>query len=225
MVLSANFHIIWLAMALFLMPQVAAQGEENPFPGIPFKLFSSFVKENFSSKITLSQVLLVLFTITDNTDLLNLHSRQQNPEYPDEIGSSDSGWIRSLVRALQEKLGDGQKMLFKKAENGDSDHQITSIGEKLDGLAKVLKLYPYDNHGQFQGKLKPISHESIQAAQVVCPNAVVCETITCNPRSLLQITKVRDIPRVTLIKGSIIYENVQVLTGRCPKCKTNYLAD
>ena len=78
-------------MALFLMPGVAAQGEESPFPGIPFKLFSSFVKENFSSKITLSQVLLVLFTITDNSDLLNLHARQQNPEYPDEYTSSDSG--------------------------------------------------------------------------------------------------------------------------------------
>ena len=195
-------------MALFLMQGVAAQSIESPFPDIPFKLFSSFVKENFSSKITLSQVLLVLFTITDNTDLLNLHARQQNPEYPDESSSSDSGWMRGLVRALQEKLGDGQKMLFKKADSIDSDHQITAIGEKLDGLTKVLELYPYDKNGQFQGNLKPISHASIQAAQVVCPNAVVCETTTCNPRSLLQITKVRDIPRVTLIKGTTTYENV-----------------
>ena len=78
-------------MALFLMPEVAAQIEESPFPNIPFKLFSSFVKEKFSSMITLSQVLLVLFTITDNTDLLSLHARQQNPEYPDEHASSDSG--------------------------------------------------------------------------------------------------------------------------------------
>src|ERR1700678_1432744 len=119
----------------------------------------------------------------------------------------------------------GQKMLFKKADSIDSDHQITAIGEKLDRLSKVLELYPYDKNGQFQGNLKPISHASIQAAQVVCPNAVVCETTTCNPHSLLQITKVRDIPRVTLIKGTTTYENVQVLTGRCHKCKTNYLAD
>ena len=116
-------------------------------------------------------------------------------------------------------------MLFKKTDNIGSDDQITTIGEKLDELTKVLKLYPYDKDDKFQGKLKPISHASIQAAQVVCPNAVVCETITCNPWSLLQITKPQDIPRVTLIKGSTIYENVQVLTGRCPKCKTNYLAD
>src|ERR1700678_2696230 len=223
--LSTNSHLIWFIMALFLMQGVAAQSIESPFPDIPFKLFSSFVKENFSSKITLSQVLLVLFTITDNPDLLNLHARQQHPEYPEEHASSDSGWIRGLARALQEKLGDGQKLLFKKAHIIDSDHQITAIGEKLDGLAKALKLYPYDNHGQFQGKLKPISHASIQPAQVICPNAVVCETITCNPCSLVQITKVQDIPRVTFIKGSTIHEDVHVLTGKCFKCKTVYLAD
>ena len=62
------------------------------------------------------------------------------------------------------KLGDGQKSLFTKAEIIDSDHQITAMGEKLDGLAKTLKLYPYDNHGKFQGRLKPISHASIQPA-------------------------------------------------------------
>src|SRR6202789_705267 len=73
----------------FLMQGVAAQSIESPFPDIPFKLFSSFVKENFSSKITLSQVLLVLFTITDNTDLLYLHARQQNPEYSEENRTSD----------------------------------------------------------------------------------------------------------------------------------------
>jgi hypothetical protein len=184
-ILSTDCYAIWFIIALFLIPRVAAQGEESPFPGISFKLFSSFVKENFNFKITLSQVLLVLFTITDSPDFLNLHARQQNPEYPDERASSYSGWIRGLARALQEKLGDGQKLLFKKADTIDSHDQITAIGEKLDGLAKALKLYSYDNYGQFQGKLKPISHTSIQPAQVICPNAAVCETMTCNPRSLV----------------------------------------
>jgi hypothetical protein len=65
-ILLTNCHVIWLIIALFLIPGIAARGEETPFPDIPFKLFSSFVNENFSSKITLSQVLLVLLTITDN---------------------------------------------------------------------------------------------------------------------------------------------------------------
>lgn len=222
-------YATWLIMAILLMPGVSAQTEETPFPNIPFKVFAQFVKEHFSSKITLSQVLLVLFTITDNTDLLNLHARQQNPEYPEEnpsLNSGNSGWIRGLARALQDKMGDGQKRLFKNStDKNNSNDQITAIGEKLDGLTKILELYPYDKHGQFQDKLNPISYTSIQAAQVICPNTFVCETTTCNPRSLLQITKQRDIPRVTLIKGSTIYEGVHVLTGRCPKCKTKYLAD
>ena len=224
-ILSRNCHVIWFIIALFLIPRVAAQGGETPFPDIPFKLFSSFVKENFSSKITLSQVLLVLFTITDNIDFLSLHARQQNPKYPDEHAFSDSGWICGPAQALQKKLWNGKKTLFTKAETIDSDHQITGIGEKLDGLAKTLKLYPYNNHGKFQGRLKPISHASIQPAQVACLNAVVCENMTCNPCSLVQITKVQDIPRVTLIKGSTIHENVHVLTRKCPKCKKIYLAD
>ena len=96
-------YLAWLIMAVLLMPGVSAQAEETPFPNIPFKVFAQFVKENFSSKITLSQVLLVLFTITDNTDLLNLHARQQNPEYPEEnpsLNSGNSGWIRGLARAF-----------------------------------------------------------------------------------------------------------------------------
>ena len=173
-------------MAFTLMPVVAAQSVESAFPDIPFKVFSHFVKDNFSSKITLSQVLLVLFTVVDNTELLSLHARQQHPKYPDESSSSISGWIRGLARALQERLGEKQKRLFKDADNGNPDNQISAIGVKLDGLAKVLQLYPYDEHGKFQGKLKPISHKSIQAAYVLCPNAVCCETETCNPQSLLQ---------------------------------------
>jgi hypothetical protein len=220
-----SWHFTWLFILLALVPRVAAQSEEGPFPNIPFRLFNQFIKDNFSSKVTLSQVLLVLFTLTDNTDLLRLHARQQNPEHPDENRSPDSGGIRGLACALQDKIGDGQRRLLKDADSNNSDDQITAIGEKLDGLAKVLKLYPYNKHGQFQGKLKPISHASIQASQLICPNAVVCESSTCNPCSLLQSTKIQSIPRVTLIKGSTIYENVHVLTGRCPKCRTIYLAD
>jgi len=54
---------------------------------------------------------------------------------------------------------------------------------------------------------------------------MTCETTSCNPQSLLQKTKLGDISRVTLIKGSGIYENIQVLAGYCPSCKTKYLAD
>ena len=217
----------WIAVAFAFLPMVTAVPDEAQFPNISFKLFSQFVQENFSSRITLSQVLLVLFTITDNHDLLNLHARQQNPRYTGEHNLSKSGWLKCLARALQEKLEEDNTKLFKHyQENQLSDKEkVDGITEKLDGLAKLLNLYPYDSDGQFQGKLKAVSYKSIKAAQVICPHSITCETASCNPRSLLQNSRLRDIPRVTLIKGSDIYENVQVLTGYCPSCKTTYHAD
>ena len=213
-------------MAFAFLPMVTAVPDEAQFPNISFKLFSQFVQENFSSRITLSQVLLVLFTITDNHDLLNLHARQQNPRYTGEHNSSKSGWLKCLARALQEKLEDNTKLFKHYQENQLSDKEkVDGVTEKLDGLAKLLNLYPYDSDGQSQGKLKAVSYKSIKAAQVICPHSITCETASCNPRSLLQNSRLRDIPRVTLIKGSDIYENVQVLTGYCPSCKTTYHAD
>jgi len=71
----------------------------------------------------------------------------------------------------------------------------------------------------FQAKLKVVSYKSIQALQVICLLSVVCETATYSPR------KLRDIPRVTLMKGSEVSGNVQVLTGYCPLYQITYSAD
>ncbi len=214
-------------MAFSFFPVVTAIPDEGQFPDIPFQEFSNFVQENFSSKITLSQTLLILFSITDNPDLLSLHARQQNPKYQGETRTSISGWIKCLARGLHEKLGNGYRKLFKSHQREDLQEKdiADGIGTKLDALAKLLKLYPYNSEGVFQGKIQAVSYKSIQAVQVICPVSVVCETATCNPRSLLQNTKLRDIPRVTLIKGSEIHENVQVLTGYCPSCQITYFAD
>ena len=60
---------------------------------------------------------------------------------------------------------------------------------------------------------------------MICPNAIVCQSLKCNPRSLQQHTRDRDIPKVDLIKGRKNFQNVPVLTGRCPSCDTTYFAD
>ena len=91
---------IWIAMSFAFLPMVMAVPDDGQFPDVSFTLFSQCVKENFSSRITLSQVLLVLFTITDNHDLLNLHARQQNPRFNGENHSSNSGWLKCLAHAL-----------------------------------------------------------------------------------------------------------------------------
>ncbi len=65
---------IWIAVAFAFLPVVTAIPDKGPFLDIHFKEFSKFVQTNFSSKITLSQTLLILFTATDNPDLLSLHA-------------------------------------------------------------------------------------------------------------------------------------------------------
>ena len=51
--------------------------QEHAFPDIAFKVFNDFVTTNFSSKVSLATVLLILFSMTENSELLSLHGCQQ----------------------------------------------------------------------------------------------------------------------------------------------------
>ena len=215
-----------VALILGCLPTVLAMPEQDPFPHVTFKIFSQFITDNFNSSITLSTVLMLLFTMTENPDLLNLHARQQNPSYSGERGTIISGWIKAMARGVEKRLGDQVESLFEHDPQASlsADGITNSIGKKLDSFSKMLKLYPYQR-GHFQQKLKPVSQEEIEPVYMICPEAMACEVMHCNPRSLQQTTCDRDVPQVTLIKGSRIYEHAYVLTGRCPACQTSYHAD
>ncbi len=73
---------------------MVAKSDTQPFPDITFKVFGDFVTQNFSSRVSLATVLLVLFSLTDNSDLLNLHARQKNPHVQGERKEMSSGWIK-----------------------------------------------------------------------------------------------------------------------------------
>ena len=61
-----------------LLPTVMASSQDQtPFPDIPFHVFVNYVEKNFSTTVSLTTVLTVLFTLTSHPDLLNLHARQQ----------------------------------------------------------------------------------------------------------------------------------------------------
>jgi hypothetical protein len=209
-----------------LLPVVSAAPNDDPFSGITFRAFSEFVEQNFSSRISLTTVLVVLFTMTNNSDLLNLHVRQQHP-LPNERMQMISGWLKALARALDEKLGHDTKRLFQTADNSnlDNDQRNTAIAMKLDALYKLLDLSPYNGEGVYhQSRRKQVKKE-IEPAYVICPTSMECQTQSCKGRSLLISTRNRDIPRATLIKGSKIHEEVHVLSGKCSMCKTTYYAD
>src|SRR6202453_4157386 len=207
-----------------LLPVVSAAPNDDPFSGITFRAFSQFVEQHFSSRISLTTVLVVLFTLTNNSDVLDLHAHQQHP-LPDECLQMISGWLKALARALDEKLGQDTGQLFQTTANLNNDQRNSTIAIKLNSLYKLLDLSPYDNEGVFhQSRYKQVRKE-IEPAYVISPTSIQCQTQSCKGRSFHTNTRDPDTPRVTLIKGSKIYEEVHVLSGKCPQCKTIYYAD
>ena len=66
---------------------------------------------------------------------------------------------------------------MKNVDNdADEEHIIATFSLKLDALAKVLGLHPFDHNGKYLGKLNSVSHETIQPVYVICPVAMECET-------------------------------------------------
>src|SRR5260221_398718 len=107
MIIFRIVHLIpvWLGALLLLssIPGVAGLNE-NPFPDIPFQEFSDFVTSNFSSTISLSSVLVILLSLTENVQLLSLHGRQQKKRYTEERSTTATAWIRVLAQSLRQKL-------------------------------------------------------------------------------------------------------------------------
>jgi hypothetical protein len=216
-----------LLLFMFFCPGV--QATQGAFPNITFEVFSAFITDTFGPKISLSTVLMLLFTLNENTDLLNMHSRSRNKQFEYEQIHSSSTWMNILSHSIQKNTTKKRmKSLFKMNEIpddvlGEQATELTSI--KLDAFAKLLGLNPYDSDGIFQQKLYPISNESIEPILILCPTSYQCMDGACEPRSLLMLNRTNQVPEVTLIKGTKIYKNVSVLSAYCPKCKTSYFVD
>jgi len=171
LVLNGLFIIPWLIYCIFcfmnqkavemlslvviisgFLPVASANPDYDAFPNVTFKVFSNFVQDQFGSHISLATALTLLFSLTSNTDLLNLHARQQHPKAQGEIYQGNSGWIKALARALENRLGNATDSLFCSEEHKSrlSEEQVTnSIGAKLDSLSKILDLHPYTREGSF----------------------------------------------------------------------------
>ena len=218
---------LWILLGLSFLPTAAALSEFSPFPKLTFLSFSQFIQQNFPADISLSTVLLLLFTVTENPDLLSLHARQQYSLAKGENISAINSWIKSLSRAVHAKVNNSATLLHEsdRYEGISENHIVSNIATKLDKLAQHLGLIKYNKKGHLTSALKPISHTAIEAVHIICPESYQCVTSGCGFRSLVQTTKQRDIPLVTLVKNNTIHKNVPVLTGRCPNCMTLYSAD
>ncbi|KAF8977539.1 hypothetical protein BDQ17DRAFT_1339177 [Cyathus striatus] len=123
---------------------------------------SKFILSNFGENITLSATLVILVSMIDNIDLLSLHARQQN--------------AKLLARAIQEKIGMDSDDLFDDYEINEHTTQTGRsilLGTKLDEMARLLKLYPFNQE-----------RKVFEAAE--------CETQSCKGWALHVHTKVRD---------------------------------
>ena len=227
--ISHHWILIWLLIWSYLVSFTYATSPQQSFPNIPFSVFSNTIQSNFGTDVSLTTVLTILFTLVENPDLLNLHFRQQNPQFSGENKVQVSGWIIALVSSLAMQIGDKRtETLFSErelAQEPDKKRKINLLSGKLDKIAICLKLSPYDSRGNYKGKLLPISSHEIEPTYVICPTSFVCGTLDCQARCLIQSTQERDIPMVALIKGHTVHQNVPVLTGKCPRCKTLYAAD
>ena len=213
---------------LLFCPSVQAAGVESAFPNISFEMFSAFIQSTFSPNISLSSVLMLIFTLNENTDLLNLHARNQNRQFRYEQKRSSSTWMNALSHAIQKKTNEKKlKSLFTKDERpsdltGSEATEILSI--KLDSFANLLGLNPFKD-GKFIQKIQKISNDAIQPILVLCPKSYVCMNGACQPHSLLMLTRLNQVPEAILIKGTKIFQNVSVLSAHCPTCKTAYFVD
>jgi hypothetical protein len=67
-------YIIQVMLIMANLPTVVAFQDPNAFPDIPFNIFSDFVGDTFGSTISLSTVLLLVFSILENPELISLHA-------------------------------------------------------------------------------------------------------------------------------------------------------
>jgi len=226
------------------LPLVYAAPTKAPFPNLPFHIFSDMIQNTFHPDISLATVLILLFTLTENTDLLNLHARQQHPHFEGEKRAS--GWLLMLARILCAKFDEPtQNTLFTPAQQHlvlSDQQKHKTIAEKLVNFTDSLSLNPYNENGHFSALLQPVSHYSIQPIHVITPNTSTCITPSCQPRALLVGSRWRDVPKVTLIKGksllytsdnllsnifkgTTLFDDAYVVPGKCPKCLHIYYAD
>jgi CxC5 like cysteine cluster associated with KDZ transposases/CxC6 like cysteine cluster associated with KDZ transposases len=204
-----------LAMFLAFLPLVPAAPPPSPFPDITFKLFAAFVKENFSSGISLSSVLLILFTLLNNPELMNLHFRRQHARVGREQVSGR--WMKYLADLLEERFSDTRLL---------PHHSPHTFATTLHDFAGLLGLDAFNDQGDLaDSACQSVDYSCIEPTLVITSAAFHCSALQCLPRSLHPHTKQRDIPTVTLIKGGKAFTHAHVIGGRCGHCKTGYHAD
>lgn len=198
-------------MVFCFLPTTCA-AKTTPFPNPTFQDFSNFILATFNPNISLSTTLLILFSLINNPELLNLHARQQHPTAPRERRIPLSAWILALARGFESRLEDSfANQLFPDGQFLENSANRT-LASKLSATASFLKLSPYKN-GRFRKKIGQISQECIQPICFICPPNMSCTSVNCEHYHVSLATRQEDLSTVTLIEGSSTIDGIYTLTG------------
>jgi hypothetical protein len=137
-----------LPLALLFIPHVVASPELGSFPSIAFKDFSDFILRKFGPTISLTTVITLLLSMTNNTELVSLHFKQA------EKGGS-TAWMKCLARAIKGQLGPkNTQTLFSDYELSSFETMITrdcdeiSLATKLSEFSQILYHFElFGSHG------------------------------------------------------------------------------
>ena len=210
----------------WFFPIVSATPLGNNFPDISFVDFSKFITSNFDKSISLQTVLITLFSVLENPDLIALHARQQFKFVRGEQSRTFTQWMFTFSKLLAARLATDPADLVGPFHSGERSYSgLERLSLRIESLAKLLGYYPYSSGSQARIDITPYSDTAIEPIHILCSSSNECETVTCLPRSLLMYTKSDDIGTVRLIKGTRTYSYAYPLSAQCTTCKTIYTAD
>lgn len=217
-----------------LVPGVSAISPTQSFPNISFHDFANFISSTFSDDISLPTVLVLLFTLTENPEFLNLQGRRKFSKLADDDKiSAVTPWMAMLARLLLGvRLPDTRDELFRPEDSihfgsgvSYTTQSVNSLSKKLDSMILLLDLNTYQANGTLRHRRKPISYDMIEPIHLICPQAYQCEMEGCAPYSLALTTQYSQVPRVNLLKAGRVHAFAFVLAGNCNHCKSTYYAD
>ncbi|KAF4565542.1 hypothetical protein EYR36_002113 [Pleurotus pulmonarius] len=126
--LQGLWTVLSVLFLLGLLPCATAAPLEDSFPNIRFADFANVIKLTFGENISLATVLMLLFSITTNTDILNLHGQQRAISSNNQVVTS---WMTAFVRAIKDKL---QVDVSDVPGNSDDDDDDAGSGSSDDNM-------------------------------------------------------------------------------------------
>ncbi|KAH6911604.1 hypothetical protein BKA70DRAFT_1423335 [Coprinopsis sp. MPI-PUGE-AT-0042] len=190
---------IWLCLAA--LPLALGHPTTSPYPDIPFSTFSTFILSTFDPKISLASVMIILSSVLENPELLNLHFRCILPLVGQE--QSSTAWMDHFASWLAKRFLPKTPLLPRRSE--------TTLSTSLVNLAKLLHLNPYDKYDLLVNECKPIDLSSVEPSLAIVSKSYECQNQHCRRYSLFPHMKKEEIAQVTLIKGARLYSHAFVI--------------